>query len=107
MILADTDGELFSLWYYSLVEEGGQGPIVISTRLSQFDWYLRGHHKRYPDVVPLEITGDYDSRLIQIVEFNLEMRPVYITTGADFLLTYFDGSEQGDLYRLLSRKSIQ
>ena len=107
VVMAETDGELFSLWYYSLVEEEGRGPTVISTRLSQFDWYLRGQHKRYPDVVPAEITGDYDSRLIQIVEFNLEMRPVYITTGADSLLTHFEGSEEGDLYRLLSRKSSQ
>ena len=107
VILADTDQELFSLWYYSLVEKGGRGPTVVSTRLTQFDWYLRGQHKRYTEVIPAEITGAYDNRLIQIVEFNLEMRPVYITTGADFLLTHFDGGREGDLYRLLSRKSRQ
>lgn len=107
VILADSDQELFPLWYYSLVEEGGRGPTVISTRLTQFDWYLRGQHERYPEVVPAEIPGTYDDRLIQIVEFNLETRPVYITSEADFLLTYFYGSAEGDLYRLLSRKVSQ
>ena len=106
VILADADEELFPLWYYSYVKEEGRGPIVVSTRFTQYDWYLRSQHRRYPDVVPAEITGDYYNGLIQIVEFNLEMRrPVYITNGADFLLTDFEGSEEGDLYRLISRKS--
>ena len=107
VILAETDGELFSLWYYGLVEEEGRGPTVISTRLTQFDWYLPGQHRQYPDVVPVETTGSYDDRLIQIVEFNLAVRPVYITAGAEFLLAYFEGSEEGETYRLVSRKSNQ
>ncbi|MBI4282607.1 MAG: DUF2723 domain-containing protein [Chloroflexi bacterium] len=104
VILADTDYELFSLWYYSLVKKGGRGPTVVSTRLTQFEWYLRGQSKRYPEVVPAGVTGAYDSRLIQIVEFNLGVRPVYITTGANALLAHFEGKEEGTLYRLLSRK---
>jgi hypothetical protein len=73
--------------------------------LTQFDWYLRGQHRRYPDVVPAGVTGAYDSRLVQIVEFNLGRRPVYITTGANFLLSHFEGREEDNLYRLLSRKT--
>ena len=56
-------------------------------------------------MVPASITGAYGSRLIQIVEFNLGVRPVYITTEADFLLNHFNGREKGNLYRLLSRKT--
>ena len=105
VILADTEQELFPLWYYSFVTEGVRGPKVVSTRLTQFDWYLRGQHRRYPDVVPADVTGTYANRIIQIVEFNLGTRPVYITAGADFLLSYFDEREEGDLYRLLRRKT--
>ena len=104
VILADTELELFPLWYYSFVTEGGHGPTIVSTRLTQFDWYLRGQNRRYPDVVPAKVIGAYGNRLIQIVEFNLGIRPVYITAGADFLLSNFEGQEEDNLYRLLSRK---
>jgi hypothetical protein len=107
VILADTDYELFPLWYYSLVEERDKGTTVISTRLTQFDWYVRGQSERYPDIVPTELTTDYTNRLIQIVEFNIGKRPVYITSAADFLLAHFYGSPEGDIYRLLSRKKPQ
>jgi hypothetical protein len=103
VILADTEQELFPLWYYSFVTEGGHGPAVVSTRLTQFDWYLRGQNRRYPDVIPADVGGAYGSRLIQIVEFNLGRRPVYATTGANFLLSHFEGREEDNLYRLLSR----
>jgi hypothetical protein len=105
LILADAEHELFPLWYYGFVMEGGRGPTVISTRLTQFDWYLRGQNKSYPDVVPAHVVGAYTNRLIQIVEFNLEVRPVYITSEADFLLSHFEGREEDNLYRLLSRKT--
>ena len=105
VILADTEYELFPLWYYGFVTEEGHGPTIVSTRLIQFDWYLRGQNRRYPDVIPADVTGAYGNRLIQIVEFNLEVRPVYITTEADFLLDHFEGAKEDNLYRLLSRKT--
>ena len=37
VILADAENELFPLWYYSFVANGGRGPTIISTRLTQFD----------------------------------------------------------------------
>lgn len=102
VILAEDEDELFPLWYYAFVKEGGHGPTILSTRLIQFDWYLRTQNRRYPDVVPAGLSGTYHDRLIQIVEFNLGVRPVYITENAHFLLTDFQRVEQGNIYRILS-----
>ncbi|MBF8267464.1 MAG: hypothetical protein HW388_972 [Dehalococcoidia bacterium] len=105
VIIADTEQELFPLWYYSYVIENGRGPVVLSSRLSQFDWYLRGQHERNPEMVPAEVTGDYWRRLARVVEHNLGKRPVYITAGASFLLGQFEGEEEDGLYRLIRPKT--
>jgi hypothetical protein len=107
IIIADTEKEMFSLWYYSYVIEEGNGPTVLSTRLMQFDWYTIGQRERYPEIVPADTTGNYKSRLNHIIDHNLGTRPVYITTGSGFLLDDFEGlvEEGGDLYRLVQRKT--
>ena len=107
VIIADTELEMFSLWYYSYVVEEGDGPTVLSTRLMQFDWYILGQRERHPGIVPADTTGDYRSRLNRIIDHNLETRPVYITTGSSFILDDFEGleEEEDELYRLAKRKS--
>lgn len=103
LVLADAESELFPLWYYRYVEMDGTGPTVLSTRLTQFDWYLRDQHDRYPEVVPAQVPGAFADRLRNLVEYNLPRRPVYITLNADYLLRQFDGERRGDLYVLSAR----
>ncbi|MBI2855695.1 MAG: DUF2723 domain-containing protein [Chloroflexi bacterium] len=104
VILADAEHELFPLWYYIYVVKNGSGPVVLSTRLIQFDWYLREQQRRDPESVPAEVAGGYIGRLAQIVEYNLGRRPVYATLQADYLLAQFEGEPEGNIFRLLRRR---
>ena len=99
VIFAETDEELFSLWYsrYAL----GQRPdvTVISTRLLQYDWYLEHLEQRYQSIVPADVPIGASSRLVELINKSIPKGPVYITKQVGVPGTYHR-QETGDLFRL-------
>ena len=103
IILADSDQELFPIWYYVHVLKNDPKPTILSTRLMQFDWYIRQKQRLIPNIVPLSTSTDKDYRSVatQIVLHNLGSRPIYATRGAEFLLEPFDVDIGERLLRIL------
>ena len=103
LILADTDEELFPIWYYIHVVKNGPKPTILSTRLMQFNWYLRQQQRSIPEIVPYTSSDgiDYKNMATKIVLHNLGSRPVYATRGAEFLLEQFDVDIGERLLRVL------
>ena len=103
IILADSDQELFPIWYYVHVLKDDPKPTILSTRLMQFDWYIRQKHRLIPNIVPYATSTDKDYRSVatQIVLYNLGSRPIYATREAEFLLESFDVDIEEKLLRIL------
>lgn len=100
VILADTDPYIFSLWYFRYVVQPRSDVAVVAKPLLQYDWYREGLKRRMPQIVPEELPEEYSRAVLEIVNYNLGKRAVYLTAKDDSLLGSYTQQKDGPLFRL-------
>lgn len=90
VVLSDAEARVFSLWYYSFVEQSEPGIIPVSSRLLAFDWYWDDLVKRHPSVFPATAPDDVGDALMAIVTAAGDDPGVYFTYSHAFLSDKFE-----------------
>ena len=70
VILANTDKEVFSLWYAQHISNPEHGIKVIALPLMQYDWYRSQIQLLFPDNIPEISKYDLLNNVYNIVEYN-------------------------------------
>lgn len=100
VVFAETEKDVFSLWYMGLVERPEKDVVVIAVRLLAFDWYLAHIHELYPDRIP-DLSGqDLNQVFDTIVTANNGRARVYFTFINPHLLESFGLNRVGRLYEV-------
>jgi hypothetical protein len=100
LIIAGTDGHIFSLWYLRYVQATEPAPIVVAKGLLHYRWYKDTLRWNHPQIaVPDSEEAPYDE-LMAFIDANLPHRPIYLTDPDDRILDHYAFSKVGTLYRL-------
>jgi len=99
VIFAETDEELFSLWYGRYALDERPDVTVVSSRLLQYDWYWEQLERRYPSIVPEQIPLGASPRLAALIEESIGVRPIYATMQVRGVQAY-EQERVGNLLRL-------
>jgi hypothetical protein len=100
LIIADTDGHIFSLWYQRYVQAAEPAPVVVAKSLLQYRWYKDTLRWNHPEVIIPDSEGAPHDQLIAFIDANLPHRPIYLTDPDDQILDHYAFSRVGTLYRL-------
>jgi hypothetical protein len=108
LVIARGDRPTFALWYGVYAEGRRPDTAVINAPLLDFAWYRDNVRALYPDLIlnePDAPATDIDEMVRDLIEENLERRPVYATDPAQAWNRWFDLRQDGEaeLYRVRPR----
>ena len=99
LIVADTDEEVFSLWYQRYVVSPNRGPAIVARGLLPYDWYRDQVRDQVPNLFPEE-PMTYDGAVAAIMGSARE-RSVYVTTDEEHAAPGFGLEPVGPLFRVI------
>jgi hypothetical protein len=100
LIIADTDGHIFSLWYQRYVQATEPAPVVVAKGLLHYPWYKDTLRWNHPQITIPDREGAPHDQLIAFIDANLPHRPIYLTDPDDRVLDHYAFSQVHTLYRL-------
>ena len=103
IVIADTDEEVFALWYQRYVGEPDGRPFIIARVLLQYDWYRGQVRDRLTWAVPAEPTN-YESTIERIIGMASE-RPIFMTTDRAGAGLGFTLEPAGPLFRVFPARN--
>jgi len=99
LIISSGDRSTFALWYGTYALEERPDLAIVNANLWTFDWYRRTLATHHPDVALVD--GDAPPRdLRELIEDNLQWRPVYVTEDARPVAVEFAQESSGPLFQL-------
>ena len=104
LIVADTDGHIFALWYLRYVQATEPAPVVVAKGLLHYRWYKDTLRRNHPEVIIPDREDAPQDQLISFIDANLPYRPVYLTDPDDRILGHYAFSQVDTLYRLEVKK---
>ncbi len=102
IVIADTDEEVFSLWYQRYVGDTDGEPFVIARVLLQYEWYRGQVRDQLASIVPAEPTN-YEDTIERIIGLASE-RPIFMTTDNEGAGPGFTLEPAGPLFRVISAR---
>ena len=105
VVLANTEKNVFSLWYMRYVERPEWDVAAIATPLLQFDWYRNDVHEMFPDRVPIIPESGLDEMFRAIIEHN-GAGGVFFTFTTRSLMDSFDVDRVGDIFRVRQGRAV-
>ncbi len=103
IVIADTDEEVFSLWYQRYVGDTGGRPFIIARVLLQYDWYRGQVRNQLGSIVPDEPTN-YENSIERIMGLAPE-RPIFVTADDGGVGERFTLEPAGPLFRVIHARN--
>lgn len=111
IVISEGDAVSGPLWY---LQSMGQRPdiILVDANALTLDWYVENMHKRYPDIVDLDLTKLYgtdrdshkNKRLLAFINKNISSHSIYLAIGAgDPILKIYDLFPVGVVYKVFAK----
>ncbi len=103
LVLAKDDAHVFSLWHQRYVEAPDSQVMVVAAPLLQYQWYWDQLRQREPGRVPSLDPGNWEARLLTLVEANLA-KGVYLTYEDDLVKERYTLVPVGKTHRVVQRE---
>ena len=104
MVLANTQRNIFSLWYMRHVESPDTEVAVVAVPLLTYDWYWEDFLRDQPLLQPENSLRRAIPRMTSIVDLEVASRPVYLTYKDVAIDRRYHLEKEGPLYRVDRRK---
>jgi len=104
LVLANTQKNIFSLWYMRHVESPDTEVTVVAVPLLTYDWYWEDFLRDHPLLQPENSLRRAITRMTSIVDSEVASRPVYLTYKDVAIDRRYHLKKEGQLYRVDGRK---
>ncbi len=104
LVLANTQRNIFSLWYMRHVESPDTEVAVVAVPLLTYDWYWEDFLRDQPLLQPENSLRRAIPRMTSIVDLEVASRPVYLTYKDVAIDRRYHLEKEGPLYRVDRRK---
>jgi hypothetical protein len=100
LIIADTDAHIFSLWHFRYVVDPESKAMVLAKDLIPYQWYRENLSLHHPQILMPANDEDPYAQLFALIDANLPHRPIYLTDPDDEILSRYEHTQVGTLYKL-------